>query len=127
MLIEPSTYLPALMRDFLVAGGKLVVRDFGTAREIAVLSENLIFNCTGLGARDLFHDEELIPIRGQLVFLLPQPEVDYMTVGPGKIYMFPRHDGILLGGTFQRGDSNTTPDPRSRSGSCVKTRPSSAA
>jgi D-amino-acid oxidase len=111
MLIEPSTYLPALMRDFLVAGGKLVVRGFATPREVAALPENLIFNCTGLGARDLFHDEELIPIRGQLVILLPQPEVDYMTLGPGDIYMFPRRDGILLGGSFQRGESNTTPDP----------------
>lgn len=111
MLIEPSTYLPALMRDFLVAGGRLVVRDFATSRDIATLSENLIFNCTGLGARDLFHDEELIPIRGQLVILLPQPEVDYMTLGPGDIYMFPRRDGIVLGGSFQRGQSDTTPDP----------------
>jgi glycine/D-amino acid oxidase-like deaminating enzyme len=57
-----------------------------------------------LGARALFADEELIPIRGQLSFLLPQPEVEYMTVGPSDIYMFPRHDGILLGGSHERGD-----------------------
>ncbi len=88
-----------------------MVRDFATSRDIATLSENLIFNCTGLGARDLFHDEELIPIRGQLVILLPQPEVDYMTLGPGDIYMFPRRDGIVLGGSFQRGQSDTSPDP----------------
>jgi glycine/D-amino acid oxidase-like deaminating enzyme len=75
------------------------------------LREELIFNCTGLGALALFGDEELTPIRGQLAFLLPQPEVDYCTLGPGNIYMFPRHDGILLGGSFQRGNWNTEPDP----------------
>ena len=74
------------------------------------LREDLIFNCTGLGARALFGDQELIPIRGQLVFLLPQPEVDYCTLGPGNIYMFPRHDGIVLGGSFERDVWNTQPD-----------------
>jgi hypothetical protein len=45
-----------------------------------------------------------------LTFLLPQPEVQYMTVGPGDIYMFPRHDGILLGGTHERDSWNTEVD-----------------
>jgi glycine/D-amino acid oxidase-like deaminating enzyme len=110
MLIEPAIYLNALLRDFFGAGGRVVVRDFGSARDLAGLRESLIFNCTGLGARGLFNDEELIPIRGQLVFLLPQLEVDYMTTGPGDIYMFPRRDGILLGGTHERGDWDTAPD-----------------
>ena len=52
-----------------------------------------------------------MPIKGQLVFLLPQPEVDYMTIGPSGIYMFPRRDGVLLGGSFQRGVENTDIDP----------------
>jgi len=111
MLIEPAIYLNALLRDYFIAGGKMVVREFSEARELMSLRENLIFNCTGLGAGKLFHDEELIPIRGQLSFLLPQPEVDYMTVGPGDIYMFPRRDGILLGGSHERGDWNLEPNP----------------
>jgi glycine/D-amino acid oxidase-like deaminating enzyme len=111
MLIEPAIYLNALIRDFLTAGGKIVIREFASPREVAALPEPLIFNCTGLGAGALFGDEELTPIRGQLAFLLPQPEVDYCTVGPGGIYMFPRHDGILLGGTFERGNSNLDPEP----------------
>jgi glycine/D-amino acid oxidase-like deaminating enzyme len=111
MLIEPAIYLNALLRDFYVAGGRIVVREFAAARELMSLRETLIFNCSGLGARVMFNDQELVPIKGQLVFLLPQPEVDYMTVGPGDIYMFPRHDGILLGGTHDRGEWNLAPDP----------------
>jgi D-amino-acid oxidase len=112
MLIEPAIYLNALMRDFYVAGGRIAVREFAEARDLMSLRESVIFNCTGLGARALFHDDELIPIRGQLSFLLPQPEVDYMTSGPGDIYMFPRRDGILLGGTHERGESSPEADPR---------------
>jgi len=111
MLIEPAIYLDALLRDFLTAHGDVVVRDFHEAGELASLRETLLFNCTGLGARDLFHDDELIPVRGQLSFLLPQPEVEYMTLGPDDIYMFPRHDGILLGGSFDRGVWDLQPDP----------------
>jgi D-amino-acid oxidase len=111
MLIEPAIYLNALMRDFLVAGGRIVVQEFATARDLMALHENLIFNCTGLGARTLFNDSELMPIKGQLVFLLPQPEVDYCTIGPVGIYMFPRRDGVLLGGSWERGVENTDIDP----------------
>ena len=53
---------------------------------------------------------EILPIRGQLTFLLPQPEIEYMTVGPSSIYMFPRKDGILLGGTHERGDARLEVD-----------------
>jgi D-amino-acid oxidase len=111
MLIEPAIYLNALVRDFHLAGGRIAIREFASASDLMALREELIFNCTGLGARSLFGDEELTPIRGQLAFLLPQPEVDYCTLGPDNIYMFPRRDGILLGGSFQRGNWNTEPDP----------------
>jgi len=111
MLIEPAIYLNALMRDFYLAGGRIWVREFREARQLISVRETLIFNCTGLGARALFHDKELVPVRGQLSFLLPQPEVDYMTGGPNDIYMFPRRDGILLGGTHQRGEFSIEPDP----------------
>ena len=110
MLIEPAIYLGALIRDFHAAGGRIVIREFASARDLVALREEMIFNCTGLGARALFGDQELIPIRGQLVFLLPQPEVDYCTIGPEGVYMFPRRDGIVLGGSFDRDVWNTEPD-----------------
>ena len=37
--------------------------------------------------------------------MLPQPEVDYITlVGNSDLYMFPRPDGVALGGTHQTGN-----------------------
>ncbi len=111
MLIEPAIYLPAMMQDFYGSGGEIVVREFITADDVVSLDEPVIINCTGLGSRKLFNDTELIAIKGQLSFLLPQEEVDYMIVGNGGLYMFPRKDGILLGGTFKRNDWSLTPEP----------------
>ena len=110
MLIEPAIYLNALMRDYLLNAGRIVVQEFASARDLMALREDLIFNCTGLGSRDLFGDLDLHPLRGQLAILLPQPEVRY-ALGGGPGYMFPRADGILLGGTFERDVWDTTPDP----------------
>jgi D-amino-acid oxidase len=107
MLIEPSVYLDALLRDFYIAGGKLVVKEFRSREEILRLPEPVIFNCTGLGSRTLFGDEKLGPARGQLEVLLPQPEVDYCYLSSG--YMFPRRDGIILGGTFDYDDWSLAP------------------
>ena len=109
MLIEPSIYLGKLLRDFYIAGGRVVVKEFRSRAEIARLREPVIFNCTGLGARALFKDEELTPVRGQLEILLPQPEIDYCYLSSG--YMFPRTDGIVLGGTFDHDDWSLDPDP----------------
>jgi D-amino-acid oxidase len=111
MLIEPPIYLNALLRDYLLAGGKVVVRDFQNIPEVLALEEPAVVNCTGLGARKLFNDAELTPVKGQLSFLIPQPEIDYCTAGPGELYMMPRRDGILLGGTHERGVWNLEPDP----------------
>ena len=110
MLIEPSIYLGKLLRDFYIAGGRVVVKEFRSRAEIARLREPVIFNCTGLGARALFKDEELTPVRGQLEILLPQPEIDYCYLSSG--YMFPRTDGIVLGGTFDHDDWSLDPDPQ---------------
>ena len=107
MLIEPPVYLNALLRDFYIAGGKLVVKEFRSREEIMRLPEPVIFNCTGLGARALFDDQKLGPVRGQLEVLLPQPEIDYCYLSSG--YMFPRRDGIILGGTWDHDDWSLTP------------------
>lgn len=110
MYVETGRYLRQMLRDVQIAGGRIGVRRLSTPAEIASLPERLVFNCTGLGARELFGDQELQPVRGQLAILEPQPEVRYAAVG-GFGYMFPRADGIILGGTFERDVWDTTPDP----------------
>jgi D-amino-acid oxidase len=110
MYVETGRYLRQMIRDVQIAGGKVEVRKFATPADLAALPEKLVFNCTGLGSRELFGDQELQPIRGQLAILEPQPEVRYAALGEFG-YMFPRADGILLGGTFERDVWDAAPQP----------------
>jgi len=113
MRIEPAILLRRLTQDFQIAGGRYVIRSFDKLDDVLALREPLIFNCTGLGAAELFGDAELTPAKGQLVFLPPDPAVDFMSFGGGRgmLYMFPRTDVVLLGGTFKLGDYTRHPEP----------------
>lgn len=107
LAIEPSTYLAALVQDFLLAGGRLVIRRFESAQQLAALPEAVIVNCTGLGSSTLFDDKELVPIKGQLTFMVPQSEVNYrasyrMPDGTNAS-INPRRDGIVVGNSQEPG------------------------
>jgi D-amino-acid oxidase len=110
LYVEMDLFLQRMLRDIRSAGGRIALRSFASPAEIDALPENLAFNCTGLGARQLFGDEGLRPARGQLLILPPQPEVRYAFTGRSG-YMFPRPDGILLGGSFDLDNWSTEPDP----------------
>jgi hypothetical protein len=51
-----------------------------------------------------------MPLKGQLVVMIPQSEINYSTSGVGRqlppesgfVHMMPRSDGIVLGGTSIR-------------------------
>ncbi len=101
MMVDTPHYLRKLEEDIRERGGRIIVRAFQDAAEVAALDETVVFNCTGLGAGKLFGDTEIHPVRGQLVILKPQAEIDYNIITGGSAYMFGRRDGIVLGGTFQ--------------------------
>ena len=112
MQIDPGTLLRQLTADFQLAGGRFVIRNFADRADVLSLRETVIFNCTGLGAAALFGDPDLMPAKGQLVFLPPDPAIDYMTFGGGDggehgfLHMFPRRDALVLGGIFKLGDNS---------------------
>lgn len=108
-IIEPPVYLAAMLDEFRIAGGTVRVGEIADRVALQALPEKLVFNCTGLGAKALFGDEELTPVKGQLTILLPQPEVQYALLAD-DFYMFSRADGILLGGTHVEGDWSLEPD-----------------
>ncbi len=118
--IEPSIYLNALMEDVLLFGGRIVIRKFDTPRDLTSLEESVIVNCTGLGSYTLFNDLEMTPLKGQLTVLVPQPEVDYNTFGGIRrsggfgLHMQSRSDGIILGGTSERGVWSLEPNEEAR-------------
>jgi D-amino-acid oxidase len=121
--IEPSIYLDALVRDFLLFGGHIVIRKFDAPRDLMSVSEPVIINCTGLGSRMLFGDQEIIPLKGQLTHFVPQPEINYQVAtdvrnpglrGPIGIHMMPRSDGLAMGGTSERDVWTLEPNDEAR-------------
>lgn len=112
LIAETNVFIPRLMDDVVQAGGTITVRSFRTTEDLESLAQPLVINCTGLGARELFGDTELTPVRGQILFMPPQPALDYGYIDPkNDLYMFPRSDGIIFGGSHEIGESSTEPDP----------------
>lgn len=84
-----------LTTDFLLEGGRIETRTFDTPADLQRLRQPVIVNCTGYGARALWKDESVIPVRGQINWLAPQPEVHY-GLYYGDVNVLPRPDGIVV-------------------------------
>jgi glycine/D-amino acid oxidase-like deaminating enzyme len=84
-----------LMSDFLAAGGRIEHREFHSPTEFAALKEKVVINCPGYGARALCGDETITPVRGQISWLIPQPEVNYGLFYNG-VSVLSRRDGIVV-------------------------------
>lgn len=114
MTFNVAEYARQLTEAFLMEGGRIVSRTFNLPSALADLAEPVVVNCTGYGARALFGDETVVPVRGQIAWLTPQPELTY-ALYYRSISMVPRHDGIVIkaNGSSQMvgyGVSDETPD-----------------
>jgi D-amino-acid oxidase len=114
MQFNLADYGHTLMSDFLAAGGQVRRVEFHDPSEIAALKQKVVINCPGYGARALWKDESITPVRGQIAWLIPQAEVTYGLIYDG-VNMVSRTDGICVqlldGGDMQGyGDDNETAD-----------------
>lgn len=108
-----ASYSKQLMNDFFVEGGKLEPREFHAPSELQSLPQKVIVNCTGYGARALWKDESIVPVRGQIAWLIPQPEVTY-ALGYQGVNVLSRRDGIVVqdGGKGEmEGYNNASEEP----------------
>jgi glycine/D-amino acid oxidase-like deaminating enzyme len=109
LLIEPPRFLPALVEALRARGVSFTSRSFAGMADLLGLPEPVIVNCLGLGAGEVVGDGALVPIKGQLVHLRPQ-RLPYLLNHPAG-YLFARSDALVLGGSFERGRSDTAVDP----------------
>ena len=95
LMFNLTAYTHALLTEFTANGGKIEVTEFHTPADFARLKEKTLVNATGYGARALFGDQSLVPVRGQLARTIPEPEVGY-----GLFYrnvgFVPRRDGLVF-------------------------------
>ena len=87
--------IPLLLEEFQRAGGRLEACTFRTPADLSKIRERLIANCTGWGARHLFGDKSLTPIRGQIAWLPAQTNLRYGLLY-GDLRIVCRQDGIVV-------------------------------
>jgi FAD dependent oxidoreductase len=95
MFFNIPTYGHMLLADFYAAGGKVVIKEFHSPSEMTHLKEKVVINCPGYAAKDLWRDDDMVPVRGQIGWLLPQQEVNYGISYRG-VQVLSKPDGIMV-------------------------------
>jgi D-amino-acid oxidase len=117
-VIEMPIYLGYLLDRFIAVGGR-VEQCFLRSIEEATRVAHTVVNCTGLGARELVGDDQMTPIRGQIV-RVSNPGLERCVSDEGHpegpTYIIPRTQDCVLGGTAEEGCWDTTPDPETAEG-----------
>jgi glycine/D-amino acid oxidase-like deaminating enzyme len=95
LMFNLRSYGHLLMTDFLTAGGQFVRTEFHEPGELARLPQKVVINCPGYAAREWWKDQSVVPVRGQIGWLIPQAEVNYGVQYAG-VSVLSRTDGILI-------------------------------
>jgi D-amino-acid oxidase len=104
--------MPYLTELFTSKGGKLVKQEVTDIQDFLDIHP-LTVNCSGLGSRTLFNDNGVFPSRGQVMRIQPMELVDavcYNAVSKDLIFVMPRRNDVILGGTAQDNDWRTEID-----------------
>ncbi|WP_328344512.1 FAD-dependent oxidoreductase [Micromonospora sp. NBC_00421] len=111
--VEMSPYLGWLRDRFTAAGGVVKTGRLDRLVDGFALAPTVV-NATGLAAGRLADDPAVHPVRGQLV-LVANPGLTTSVRDEenpaGITYVHPRRHDVVLGGTFEPGEWDTSPDP----------------
>jgi D-amino-acid oxidase len=112
--IDTPVHMPWLLDRALALGGR-VERAAINSLDDLLANGAVVVNCAGLEGGALAGDPSVQPIRGQVVRLAPVPGVTTALVDEenplAPTYVIPRSRDIVVGGTAERGDGRSTPDP----------------
>lgn len=115
--VHSGLYLDHLVATFAENGGEVERRSLRSLAEVGV-GVHAVVNCSGLGARELVPDPEMFGVRGQLaVVSLDRPArylVDETGFDGDPVYVLPRGDECILGGTAEEGRESLEEDPTTR-------------
>jgi D-amino-acid oxidase len=113
-LVDMPTYLGYLAGRLRAAGGQLVVAPVDRL-DVAAHDAAAVVNCTGIRARELSGDDEVYPVRGQVVVAANPGITDFFAedsdTSTELLYILPHEDKVVLGGTAEPGRWSLTPDP----------------
>jgi len=111
-LMDTTIYLDYLADRFQKAGGSINESVHFEKLEDVDPKFDLVINCAGIGARELAHDADLEPHRGQVAIV---PKIDKMKCAivcddDPLMYAIPRTNDCVFGGTNEVSD-NLEADP----------------
>jgi D-amino-acid oxidase len=115
--IDGKLFIADLFNKVKAKGVKLNQRHFESLEDILSLDESIIVNCTSLGSQKLFNDQELVPVRGQLIYFQPQEGIDYLLYQnvPNStttwVSIYPWSDRIIVGGVYESGQDEAVVNP----------------
>ena len=114
-LIETQIFLPYLQQKLSGMGISFVEQEISDFSELQQ-DFDCIINCTALGSRELCNDASVIPVRGQVVLIAPGEQHFLYLDNEMPLYVVPRKDAIILGGTYEEGISEETTEPAALAG-----------
>ncbi len=105
-LMDTTIYLDYLASRFRAAGGSISANVRFEKPEDVGDAFDLVINCAGMGARELAHDVDLEPHRGQVAIV---PKIENLTCAivcddPPLMYAIPRANNCVFGGTNEISD-----------------------
>lgn len=109
-LIETQIFLPWLQQRLEQSGVTFTQQEVGSFSELSGYER--IVNCSGLGARELCNDEQLIPYRGQVALLSPKEGLPIFLDNEKPQYIVPRKDAIIVGGTYEENVFEECTEPK---------------
>lgn len=113
-LVEMPTYLPGLLRRAGSAGVNYVAERIHRLDDLLSWRPDVIVNAAGMAAGPLVGDDSTYPVRGQIV-RVRNPGLNTSVRDEkhpaGRAYVHPRSSDCILGGTFDVGEWDDTPDP----------------
>ncbi len=99
-LIETQLFLPWLQAKLQQNNVEFIQQEITSLDGLADKYDVLI-NCSALGARKLCNDAEVIPVRGQVALLSPGNFAVIYLDNEIPLYVVPRKDAIIIGGTYE--------------------------
>jgi D-amino-acid oxidase len=110
--MDTTIYLDHLINRFQKAGGSIKESVRFEKLEDVDSKFDLVINCAGIGARELTHDADLEPHRGQVAIV---PKIDPLNCAivcddDPLMYAIPRTNDCVFGGTNEISD-NLEADP----------------
>ncbi|KAJ0175306.1 hypothetical protein K1T71_009447 [Dendrolimus kikuchii] len=103
--------LSYLQKSFVSLNGVMKKSKISSLRDPLLEEYDVIINCTGIGARFLVPDDNVFPIRGQIV-KVNAPWIRETILDDQGNYIIPNAKSCILGGTHQENDWNTNEDPK---------------